>query len=63
MKKTMTTDWAPEPREIPEELTDTYQAAPYRDPFMVPILEKLNTADRDALVALMGGWPIIPNDD
>lgn len=59
----MTTDWDVTPRDVPAELETDYQAAPYRDPFMTPILERLSNADRDALSALMGGWPIVPSDD
>lgn len=56
-------DWSVDPKPSPPELEPTYRAEPYRDPFLTPILEKLDQADRDKLVALMGGWPIIPSDD
>jgi hypothetical protein len=57
------TAWRVEPREVPEALTDTFTAKPYRDPFLVPILEKLDQASLHQLSALMGGWPIVPSDD
>lgn len=53
--------WTPEPRPVPQELEPTYRAQPYRDPLMTPVLEKLSQADRDALIALMGGYPIDPS--
>lgn len=56
-------DWTVDPKPVPEDLETTYDAAPYRDPFMTPILEKLSAADRDALLQLMGGWPITPEPD
>lgn len=58
--------WVVDPRPAPLELAAGYEAHRYgtdRDPFLVPVLEKLNAADRDKLVALMGGWPIVPSDD
>lgn len=59
----MTDGWVVDPRPAPPELAEDFTATPYRDPFMVPILEKLSAADRDTLAALMGAWPIVPSDD
>lgn len=44
-------------------MDDEVRTPELRDPFLVPVLEKLSMADRDKLVALMGGWPIVPSDD
>jgi len=52
----MTTDWVPEPREVPVELTEEFKAEPYRDPWSVPIMERLDSSMRERLEAfkLMG---------
>jgi hypothetical protein len=50
--------WVGEARPVPEALTDTFRAKPYRDPFLVPVLEKLAQADLDTLSRILGGWPI-----
>lgn len=61
-KTTMTTDWAGiwvrEKRPIPDGLEADFRPDPYRDPFMTPVLEKIDAATRDDLVRLMGGWPV-----
>jgi hypothetical protein len=44
-----------------EASTDTYRANPYRDPFLVPVLEKLAQSDLETLSRILGGWPI-PDD-
>jgi hypothetical protein len=53
--------WVPDIRPTPEALTDTYRANPYRDPFLVPVLEKLAQSDLETLSRILGGWPI-PDD-
>ena len=46
--------WAPEPRPIDPELTDTFEAEPYVDPWN-SIMERLSLADREALRLLAAG--------
>ena len=38
---TMTTDWAPETRDVPDELNPTFEAEPYTDPWN-SIMERLD---------------------
>lgn len=54
--------WVVDPRPSPPELAEDYEAEPYRDPFLVPVLEKLDHASLKQLAALMGAWPIVPAD-
>lgn len=54
--------WVPDPRPVPEALTDTFTAKPYRDPFLVPVLEKLDQASLETLSRILGGWPVNPDD-
>lgn len=54
------TDWTVDPKPVPPELEPEYRAEPYRDPFMVPVLEKLDAATRDDLLRLLGGYPVAP---
>lgn len=36
---------------------------PESDPFLVPVLEKLDTASLEALSQLLGGWPTPETDE
>lgn len=47
-------DWVPEPRPVDPALTTEFHA----EPFLVPVLEKLDAATRDDLLRLLGGWPV-----
>lgn len=53
----MSEGWQVEPKPSPPELEPDYRAEPYRDPFLVPVLEKLDQASLETLNRLMGGWP------
>jgi hypothetical protein len=46
-----TGDWVLEPREVPEALTEDFQAEPYRDPWADTIAQRLDTAMRERLDA------------
>lgn len=52
----MTDAWVPEKRPVPEELTEDFQAPPYRAPLSTPVMERLDHAMRERLEAfkLMG---------
>lgn len=45
----------------PEEPT-SLRTDPVRDPFLVPVLEKLDQASLKQLSAILGAWPILPTD-
>jgi hypothetical protein len=53
----MTTEWVPEARPVPVELTEEFEAEPYRDPFADTIAQRLDAAMREKLEAfkLLGG--------
>jgi len=53
--------WVPDPRPVPEALTDTFTAKPYSDPFMVSIQEKIGNAKMEELMAIFGGYPMDPS--
>lgn len=54
--------WVGEARPVPGALTDTFTAKPYRDPFLVPVLEKLDQASLEKLSRILGGWPVNLDD-
>lgn len=54
-------DWVPDTKPVPDGLEPDFRPEPYRDPFMVPVLEKLDKATRDDLIRLLGGYPIDPS--
>lgn len=55
----MTTDqpnWEPEPRPVAVELEPDFEVEPYTDPWN-SILERIEGASRDQLLAIYGGYP------
>lgn len=54
-------DWVPESRAVPEELTEAYQAEPYRDPWN-SIMERLDAATMAQLKELARGGIGQPSD-
>lgn len=57
--------WVPDPRPVPDALTDTYTAPTFngvdagRD--WVPLREKLEAANLAELLAIFGGSPVDPS--
>lgn len=58
----MTTDWVPEPRPVPDELTEAYQAEPYRDPWN-SVMERLDAATMKQLMEMARGGIGEPTTD
>lgn len=51
--------WQVDPKPSPPELAEGYE--PNRDPFLVPVIEKLDQASLDVLSRILGGWPVGPD--
>lgn len=51
----MTTDWVPEKRKVPVELTEDFRAEPYTDPFSGSIMHRLDKATWEQLKQLGSG--------
>lgn len=45
------TDWVVDPKPVPVELTEDFEAEPYRDPFADTIAQRLDAAMRERLEA------------
>jgi hypothetical protein len=66
----MTDDgWQVEPKPAPPELAEDFEAERFQgseplrnDPFLVPVLEKLDQASLETLSRILGGWPISSDD-
>lgn len=61
--------WVVTPKDSPAELAEGFEPdrygtqAPLRnDPFLVPVLEKLDQASLETLSRILGGWPISSDD-